>query len=157
MCVCVCVRACMLSCVWLFVTLWTIVAKLLCPWDFPSKNTGMGCHFLLQGIVLTQESNPHLLHCWWFLYHWDTREARVCVCVCVIIQFSSVTQLCPTLCDPHGLEHATLSCPSLTPGAYSNSCRMSWWCHPTVSPCHPPPAFNLSQHQGLFKWVRSSH
>ena len=30
--------------------------------DSPGKNTGMGCHFLLQGIFLIQESNPHLLH-----------------------------------------------------------------------------------------------
>ena len=29
-------------------------SRLLCPWDFPSKNTGVGCHFLLQGIFLTQ-------------------------------------------------------------------------------------------------------
>ena len=35
---------------------------LLCPWDFPGKNTGVGNHFLLQGIFLTQEPNPHLLH-----------------------------------------------------------------------------------------------
>ena len=35
--------------------------SLLCPWDFPGKNTGMGCHFLLQGIFLTQRSNPCLL------------------------------------------------------------------------------------------------
>ena len=38
-------------------------ARLLCPWDSPGKNTGMGCHFLLQGIFLTQELNPGLLHC----------------------------------------------------------------------------------------------
>ena len=36
--------------------------RLLCPWDFPVKNTGEGCHFLLQGIFLTQRSNPLLLH-----------------------------------------------------------------------------------------------
>ena len=36
--------------------------RLLCPWDFPGKNTGVGCHFLLQGIFLTQGSNLHLLH-----------------------------------------------------------------------------------------------
>ena len=35
-------------------------AKLLCPWDFPGKNTGVGCHFLLQGIFLMQGSNPSL-------------------------------------------------------------------------------------------------
>ena len=31
--------------------------------NFPGKNTGMGCHFLLQGIFPTQRSNPHLQHC----------------------------------------------------------------------------------------------
>ena len=35
-------------------------ARLLCPWDYPGKNTGVGCHFLLQ-VISTQESNPHLL------------------------------------------------------------------------------------------------
>ena len=34
---------------------------------------------------------------------------------------------------PHGLQHARLPCPSPTPGAYSNSCPLSWWCHPTIS------------------------
>ena len=37
-------------------------ARLLCPWDFPGKSTGVGCHFLLQGIFPTQVSNTHLLH-----------------------------------------------------------------------------------------------
>ena len=37
-------------------------------WDFPGKNTGVGCHFLLQGIVPTQESNQALLHCRRILY-----------------------------------------------------------------------------------------
>ena len=36
-------------------------AKLFCPWDFPSKNTGVGCLVLFQGIFLTQGSNPCLL------------------------------------------------------------------------------------------------
>ena len=35
--------------------------RLLCPWDFPGKNTGASCHFLLQAIFLTQESNLCLL------------------------------------------------------------------------------------------------
>jgi len=42
-------------------------ASLLCPWDFPGKNTGMGCHFLLQGIFPTQGLNPHLM----CLLHWQ--------------------------------------------------------------------------------------
>ena len=36
-------------------------ARLLCPWDSPGKNTGVGCHALLQGIFPTQGLNPHLL------------------------------------------------------------------------------------------------
>ena len=34
---------------------------------------------------------------------------------------------------PHGLQHARFPCPSPTPGAYSNSCPSSRWCHPTIS------------------------
>ena len=43
--------------------------RLLHPWDSPGKNTGVGCHFLLQEIFLTQGSNPGLPHCWQTLYH----------------------------------------------------------------------------------------
>ena len=38
------------------------------PWNFPGKSTGVGCHFLLQGIFPTQGSNPGLLHCRQTLY-----------------------------------------------------------------------------------------
>ena len=37
--------------------------RLLCSWGFPGKNTGVGCHFLLQRIFQTQGLNPCLLHC----------------------------------------------------------------------------------------------
>ena len=43
--------------------------RCLCLWDSPGKNTGMGCHFLLQGIFLTQGSSLRLLHCRQVLYH----------------------------------------------------------------------------------------
>ena len=43
--------------------------RLLHPWDFLGKSAGVGCHFLLQGIFLTQESNLGLLHCRQTLYH----------------------------------------------------------------------------------------
>ena len=58
----------LLSHVQLFVTPWTVACQALSPWDFPDKNTGMGCHFLLQGIFLTQWLNPGLLHCRRILY-----------------------------------------------------------------------------------------
>ena len=41
--------------------------RLLCPWNFPGKNTKVGCHFLLQGIFLTQGWNLYLL----CLLHWQ--------------------------------------------------------------------------------------
>ena len=47
------------------------------------------------------------------------------------VQFS-----CSVMSDflqPHGLQHARLSCPSPSPRACSNSCPLSWWCHPTIS------------------------
>ena len=53
------------------------LTRRLCPWDFPGKNTGVGCHFLLQGIFLTQGSNLHILLDWQILYHWATREAQL--------------------------------------------------------------------------------
>ena len=55
-----------LSCAELYPTLWQPhglqSVRLLCPWDFPGKITGVGCHFLLQGIFPTQRLNLPLLH-----------------------------------------------------------------------------------------------
>ena len=48
------------------------------------------------------------------------------------VQFSRSAM--PNSLWPHGLQHARLPCPSATPGAYSNSCPSSQWCHPTISP-----------------------
>ena len=61
-------------------SLWTYGLKstrVLCPWNFTSKNTGVGCYFLLQRIFLTQWSNPCLLclqDCRQILYHLAIRE-----------------------------------------------------------------------------------
>ena len=51
-------------------------------------------------------------------------------------QFSSVQFSRSVVSDslrPHGLQHARLPCPSPTPGIYSKSCPLHWWCHPTIS------------------------
>ena len=50
-------------------------ARLLCPWDSPGKNTGVGCRFFLQGNFLTQGSNSRLLLGRQILYHWAFWEA----------------------------------------------------------------------------------
>ena len=59
----------------------------------------------------------------------------------------------------HGLQHTGPPCPSRAPRVCSNSCPPSRWCHPTISSSVVlfPPAVNLSQCQGLFQWVSSSH
>ena len=89
----------------------------------------------------------NLDHCWWSCHLlWG-------------VQFSSVTQLCPTLCDP-------MNCS--TPGLHVH--HQLWefiqthvhWVSDSIQLFYPlsspsPHAFNLSQHQGLFKWVSSSH
>ena len=104
----------------------------------------------------------------WIFNHWLFESREKCVSsskvpIHVIFLISKnccclVAQLCLTL-GPHGLQHARLPCPSLSPKVCSNSRPLSWWCHPTISsfvaPC--PPAINPSQHQGLFQRVGSSH
>ena len=47
------------------------------PWNSLGKDTGMDCHFLLQGIFLTQGSNPGLLHCRQILYHLSHQESSL--------------------------------------------------------------------------------
>ena len=49
-----------------------------------------------------------------------------CSCCC------SLAKSCPIL-QPHGLQHPRLPCPSPSPGAFSNSCPLSQWCHPIIS------------------------
>ena len=56
---------------------WTIATRLLCPWNSPGKNTGVGCHSLLQGIFPTQGSNTELPHFRWILYIWATGEGSL--------------------------------------------------------------------------------
>ena len=76
---------------------------------------------------------------------------------CSSVQFGhSVVSNC---LRPHESQHTRPPCPSPTPGVHSNSYPLSQWCHPTISPSVVPfsSCFNLSQHQGLFKWVSSSH
>ena len=72
----------------------------LCPWDFPGKHTGVGCHCLLQGIFLTQGLN--LLPLYWQvdslpLSHQGSPYFPTEFTVWVKVK---VAQLCPTLLDP---------------------------------------------------------
>ena len=67
-----------LSHVWFFVTPWTVAHQ--SPWNSPGKNTGVGCHVLLQGLFLTQGSNPSLQHWRQILYCLSHQESpELCI------------------------------------------------------------------------------
>ena len=115
--------------VWLFVTLRTVDCKLLCPWDSPGKNIGVGSHFLLQAIFLTQGLNSDIQQCRQILYCWATREDSFLSSV----QFSSV----------QSLSHVWLfATPWITARQASLSITISWsslksrpssqWRHPAI-------------------------
>ena len=91
-------------------------------------------------------------------------------CAESLLQFSSVQFSCSVVSNslqPHGLQHASLPCPSSTPRTCSNSSPLSRWCHSTISSSsHPtvstmsspsPPAFNLSQQETPSKETPSFH
>ena len=74
------------------------------------------------------------------------------------LQFSSVAQLCPTLCDP--MNGSMPGLPVHHQLLESNQTHVHW-VGDAIQPFHPLPspssAFTLSQHQGLYHWVSSSH
>ena len=75
------------------------------------------------------------------------------------VQFSSVAQSCPTFCNPMDCSTPGLPVHHQLPEFTQTHVH---WVNDAIQPFHPllspsPPALNLSQHQGLFKWVSSSH
>ena len=77
----------------------------------------------------------------------------------ISVQFSSITESCPTLCDPMDCSTPGLPVHHQLP-EFTQTHILS--VRDAIQPSHPlsspsPPALNLSHHQGLFKWVSSSH
>ena len=88
----------------------------------------------------------------WFFFCLQFESVFLRCCHC------SVTKSCLTL-QCHGLQHVRLPCPSPIPGACSNSCPLSWWCHPTISSnvipfSSCPQSLPASE---SFQWVNSLH
>ena len=103
---CVCAKS-LLSCLTLFDPMDCSPPGSSVHGDSPGKKTGVGCHALLQGIFPTQGLNQHLL---WVL-HWQVGSLSLMSPgkLLLIVQFSSVAQSCPTLCDP--MNHSTPGLP----------------------------------------------
>ena len=143
--------------------------RLPSPWDSPGKNTGVGCHFLLQCMKVKSESEV-AQSCPTPSNPMDCSppgssirgifQARVlewgAIAFSVFfpsVQFSSVTQSCPTLCDP--MNHSTPGLPvhhQLPEFTQIHVHRVS----DAIQPSHPlssssPPTPNPSQHQSLFQ------
>ena len=75
-------------------------SRLLCPWNFPGKNTGVGCHFFLQGIFLTQR----LKLC---LPHWQADSLALC-CTASSAYYSLYIQVCPRVMEEPTIGHFIL-------------------------------------------------
>ena len=147
--------ACMLihfSCVWLFATLWTVACHAFLSVGFSRQEywSGLPCPppegLPDPGIEPASLMFPAL--------------AGGFFATSTTLLLLSRSVVSDSL-RSHGLQHARPPCHSPSPGVCSNSCPLSWWCHPTIQPSRalssPSPAFNLSQHQGLFHWVSSLH
>ena len=106
-------------------------ARLFCPWKSPGKNTGVGCHFLLQVIFPTQGQNSCLVSPALAGGFFSTVPPGKPINDVTSVQFSSLVM--SDSLQPHELQHARPPCLSPTPGVYSNSCPSNWWCHPTIS------------------------
>ena len=165
-----------LSRVWIFATPWMATCQAPLSMVFSGKNTRVGCHLLLQGIIPSQESNPGILHYRQILCHlshqdspmlglivykcWERalvkKNKRVCS---TVIQFSSVAQWCPSLCNPRDCSmpgfpvyHQLLELAQTHVRAVGNAIQPF---HLLLFPSLHD--FNLSLDQGLFQWVSFLH
>ena len=128
--------------------------------NLPFVFKGVFLYFVQDGIVkLRQEGCLWFFDILLFQIHFPTPAAspasQPAECYSFIVQVS-----CSVVSDslrPHGLQHTRLPCPSPSHRACSNHVH---WVGDAIQPSHPlssPSTFNLSQHQGLFQWVSSSH
>ena len=94
-----------------------------------------------------------------FIFSWRTINILINYYHCFLVQFSSVAQSCPTLCNPMNRSIPGLPVHHQLPESTHTHVHCVG---DAIQPSHPlssssPHALNLSQHQGLFKWVSSSY
>ena len=143
--------------------------RLPCPWDSPGKNTGVGCHFLLQCMKVKSESEVTQL-CLTLSDPMDCSppgssihgifQARVLEWGTIPFSgqypFSSVQfshSVMSNSLRPHESQHARPPCPSPTPRVHSDYRPLSQRCHTPSYPLSSPslPAPNPSKHQNIFQ------
>ena len=94
------------------------------------KDRNEGTIFKPFNVELETRGLPHLdfsVQIFWYLY-------TMLVSFPSVFQFSQFSRsVTSSTLQPPGLEHTRPPCPSPTPRVYSNSCLLSWWCHPTIS------------------------
>ena len=96
---------------------------------------------------------------WWISNAWCVKLSQHCQSALSSVQFSSVTQSCPTLCDPMDCSMPGLPVHYQLPELTQTHVH---WINDAIKPSHfllspSLSAFNLSQHQGIFQWVSSLH
>ena len=96
----------------------TVAYQAVSPWDSPGKNTGVGCHFLLQGIFLTQASNPCLLHLPALAGGFFTTSTTRCCCCCYVASVVSDSV------RPHRRQPTRLLRPWDSPGEKTLECHL---------------------------------
>ena len=124
------------------------------PWSksYSSKEETNTCLLLIIIIVVVITCNT-------FVVFWAKCCFYLSIYPLLSVQFSSVAHPCQTLCDP--MDCSTPALPVHHQLSEVTQTHVHW-VGDAIQPSHPlpspsPPAFNLSQHQGVFKWVSSSH
>ena len=120
----------------------------------PKKKICLDCNRDCIGSIHQYGNNGFFKQYWAFQF-----MKNIYISFQVFFQFSSVTQSCPTLCDP--MNHSTPGLPvyhQLSEFTQTHVHRVG----DDIQPSHPlsspsPPTPNPTQHQGLFQWVNSSH
>ena len=124
--------------------------RVRCQVRGPTLITSLNFNYLLEGSVTSHTGSWVSTQEFW---------ERIPSIISFIKAFSSVTQPCPTLCNPMNCSTPGFPVHHKLPESTQTHVR---WVSDAIQPSHPlsspsPPALNLSQHQGLFKWVSSSH
>ena len=140
----------LLKCVCLFAAPWTIAHR---------ATLSVGFSRMLEWVAMpfsrgwSWPRDQILPHCSQILYHLSQQGGKI------VLQFSSVIQSCLTLCYPMDCSMPGFPIHHKLPEFTQTHVH---WVSNAIQPSHPlsspsPPALNLSQHQGLFQWVSSSH